>query len=587
MIVDRIVALQNASERLASGDLLVRIAEQVKGGELGALGQAFDDMTEKLADNILKRNQAAEEYQAIVKTTSDGFAIFDIQGRIVEVNTAYCTMLGYTRQELLEKHIFKIDSIENPEIVAKRMEKVIETGSDSFQAKHHRKDGIFVDVDVTITYLNLLGGRFYGFVRDITAQKQLELELGKAKDAAEFANKAKSEFLANMSHEIRTPMNGVLGMAQLLEMTALTEDQQSYVATLKTSGKNLVSLINDILDLSKVEAGKVTLELNEFSLNQSIKDLVLMQQSVIHEKGLKLDVDIAEDIPYTLVGDHLRIKQILINLVGNAVKFTKQGKIAISASILERHDDSVVLQLSVRDSGIGISPEALDKIFRPFVQADGSTTRKYGGTGLGLSICLSLTELMGGRIAVESTPDIGSCFTVTLPLGSIDNVGQAVEEHFSRVLCCDVPRLRILYVEDDPVNILFGRSLLKKLGHDIAVAENGRECLETLNQHEFDLLLMDIQMPVMGGEDALYEIRKKEQETGLRLPVIALTAFSMRGDQERYLKAGFDGYLSKPLTVHELVSEMKRVMDKYRAIGSMPPITTNQFVAHKFKEFFS
>jgi CheY-like chemotaxis protein len=395
---------------------------------------------------------------------------------------------------------------------------------------------------------------------DISELKQLAENLTIAKDAAESANIAKSQFLANMSHEIRTPMNGVLGMCQLLEMTELTVEQREYVESLKHSGNNLLSLISDILDLSKIEAGKIILELAEFSLHQSINDIVLMQKSVAFKKRLALEQNLAKDIPPLLVGDQLRIKQILLNLLGNAVKFTSQGSVAISTQLLEQHDNFALIQIAVRDSGIGILSESLDTIFNPFTQEDGSISRKFGGTGLGLTISLRLAEIMGGTISVESTPGTGSCFTLTLPFTVGREIITIQTATPQTAIAWAGPPLRILFVEDDQVNIKFGSILLNKMGHDVIVAENGRECLAALEQGTFDLVMMDIHMPIMNGEEALRKIRSKEQGTTKYQPVIALTAYSMRGDMERFLGEGFDGYVSKPLITRELVSEMKRVM---------------------------
>ena len=399
-----------------------------------------------------------------------------------------------------------------------------------------------------------------GIVQDISKRKQVEIDLLKAKAAADSANTTKSQFLANMSHEIRTPMNGVLDMTQLLEMTELTAEQREYVEALKLSGKNLLSLISDILDLSKIEAGKIIIETAEFSLHQSINDIVLMQKTVAYEKSLALDLNLSKGIPPLLVGDQLRIKQILLNLLGNAVKFTSQGSVAISTQLLEQHDNFALIQIAVRDSGIGISPESLDTIFKPFIQEDGSISRKFGGTGLGLTISLRLAELMGGTIGVESTPGVGSCFTVTLPFSIGRETATSQPATSITTAGWDGPPMRILYAEDDQVNIKFGSVLLKKMGLDVVVVENGRECLSALEHSTFDLVLMDIQMPVMTGEEALREIRSKEQGTTDHQPVIALTAYSMRGDEERFLGDGFDGYVSKPLITRELVAEMKRVM---------------------------
>ena len=477
---------------------------------------------------------------------------------IREVNLAAADMFGVARKQLVREPISRLLPKEGQQIFYQHLKQCFESRTaQNLEMRLLRNDSSLFWAHLQATPAQ--NGECWITLNDITERKQVEVELLQAKVQAESANRAKSQFLANMSHEIRTPMNGLLGMTQLLEMSELTEEQSEYIKLLRKSGNNLLSLINSILDLSKIEAGKIIIELAEFNLHQSIKDIIKMQQTVMFEKGLALDLKLADDIPDFLVGDQLRVKQILHNLLGNAIKFTSKGRITISSQLLEQHGDSVVVQIAVSDTGVGISSEAIDKIFMPFVQEDGSITRKYGGTGLGLTISRSLAETMRGSISVASSTGVGSCFTLSLPFTVSKNaVAQTV--HSTAAIVWDGPSLRILLVEDDQITILFGTSLLKKLGHEVIAVENGRECLAAMEQGTFDLVLLDINMPVMNGEETLKEIRKKELRTSLHQPVIALTAHSLSGDKERFIEEEFDGYVSKPLEIRELICEMNRVL---------------------------
>jgi PAS domain S-box-containing protein len=522
------------------------------------------DITERKQAEATLRRLANE--QSIILDNA-GVGITFVQNRQFKwTNRVLCQMFGYSPEEFTDASTRLIyPSQEDFEQTGQEAYFLLATGRTyTKELLLRRSDGSLFHAFYNGKLVNPadpIAGSIW-IISDETERYELQAKLVDARDAAESASRAKSEFLANMSHEIRTPMNGLLGMTQLLELTELTQEQQEYVAALKLSGKNLMSLVNDILDLSKIEAGKVDIIMAEFSLKQCINNSVLLQKLKTHEKGLKLEVDVSEEIPYLLVGDQLRIKQILHNLMENAVKFTAEGGVSIKAQLLEHLETSVLVRIAVGDTGIGISPEAVDNIFQAFTQEDGTTTRRYGGTGLGLTISRRLAELMGGTIHVESTPGVGSCFAVTLPFIIVTTViiPQAAAAPATTASDWDGPPLRVLFVENDQVNITFGTGLLKKLGHSVTTAENGRQCLAALEKGPFDVVLMDINMPVMSGEEALHEIRTQEKGKTTHLPVIALTAHSMRGDRERLLEAGFDGYVSKPMYIKDLADEMRRVV---------------------------
>jgi PAS domain S-box-containing protein len=404
------------------------------------------------------------------------------------------------------------------------------------------------------------GSYIAGTLQDITEHKQIEELLTSAKETAEATSRAKTELLGTLSHELRTPLNGVMGGVQLLEMTDLSPEQEEYLQMVSTSATNELALVNDLLDLAGLEASGLKVESVPFNLLESIKLAITLHRSTLETRGLPLITRLPEHLAQQVIGDGRRLTQIVSNLLGNAIKFTEQGEISLAADCISCGGGKLRLQLRICDTGIGIAAKDLQRIFDPFVQADMSSTRRFGGTGLGLAISCRLTERMGGSLQVKSQPGEGSSFTLELPFTPVDGtVAQTVPTADPSLAVWNGPSLTVLVAEDNETNLKAAAGLVKKLGLKAICAEDGKQALAHWMSGGVDVILMDIQMPVMDGSEATRFIRQREQSSGMHIPIIALTAHAMAGDRERLLAEGFDGYVAKPFQISELAAELEQV----------------------------
>ena len=534
-------------------------------------GLVTDITQRKAAEESLRESE--QRYRLLFERNLAGVFRCSLQGILLEYNDAGARILGYdSGADLVGRPA--MDIFFDPADKAASDQKMADHGTASNQEiRVRRKDGRPVWIMANTTMVNgATGTEIEGTFLDITLLKQAEEQMRLAKEAAESANRAKSEFLANMSHEIRTPMNGVIGMIDLALDTDLTAEQRDYLATVKSSAGALLEIINDILDFSKIEARKLELERVPFSVKEIVRATVKEFSVQARNKQLSLQCDFSADLPDMAIGDPGRLRQVLMNLVGNALKFTNQGEIVVR--VIRLHDNT--LQFSVSDTGIGISAEKQETIFEAFVQADTSSTRQYGGTGLGLAIVSQLVALMQGRIWLESKAGEGSTFYFTARFGLATAATAKEETHSSeeRTTAAPTKKLHILIADDNVVNLRLARSLLAKQGHSAVAVGSGREALSALKQQTFDLVLMDVQMPDMDGFETTKAIRSQERISQKHLPIVAMTAHAMIGDRERCLAAGMNSYVTKPVDATKLFTAIADAFHKDAASNAPQPQNT-------------
>ncbi|WKY47876.1 PAS domain S-box protein [Eubacteriaceae bacterium ES3] len=510
-------------------------------GQLGYIGLGIDITDRKELENGLIR------YRLLSEKVRDIILFVEKNGKIIDANNAAVNFYGYTRNELLNMTVFQLR--EDPDdFVLEQLGEAEQEGT-FFECRHQKKDGSLVPVEVSSKGTMIGKERILlSIIRDVTDRKKTEDALKKAKEEAEIASQAKSEFLANMSHEIRTPLNGIVGMVDLLRLSKLTEEQKENIEIVKTCSSALLNVINDVLDFSKMEAGKMKIIKKGFNLEELVDHIIKAQIPTAEEKGLSLNVSFSVTVPRYVEGDPHRLQQVLNNLLSNAIKFTEKGEVWVAVNNTPSAPEMV--SFTVKDTGMGIASSDLAKIFESFSQLDGSFTRRFGGTGLGLAISRQLVKLMGGSIEVVSVKNQGSRFQFTIPLKKgVVSQNPKIEERIS-----DIVSASVLIVEDDAVNQLVISKMLRECGYRVTVAGNGFEAVEMVKADAFDAILMDIQMPEMDGMEATQRIRKFNKQ----IPIIAVTAHALEGDRERFLANGMDNYVSKPIKLENLIDAIEK-----------------------------
>lgn len=514
----------------------------------------FQDVSQikRSEEQILYQKQY---FESLVQYSPVAIVTLDLQGNILQCNPAFETLFGYSRSEVFGMNLDSLIAPDEPVSATRNTSQALEGISVKEFSRRRRKDGSLVEVEIRGVPIIVEGQKLgvLGMYHDIT-------ELVEARKAAEAADRAKSEFLANMSHEIRTPMNGIIGMLDLMDGTALTAEQKDYLDTARESADSLLSLLNDILDFARIEAGQLSLENIDFDLRSIVEGVTRSLMNRAEAKGLEMACMIYRDVPTMLRGDPNRIRQVLVNLVGNAIKFTSQGEIIIRVQKLENRPNSAKLHFSVSDTGIGIPKERQKAIFERFVQVDGTTTRKYGGSGLGLAICSQIVQLMGGEIGLESQEEKGSTFWFDLLLEK-----QPHQKENQQAVPQELVKLPVLVVDDNHTNRVVLDKMVSGFGCRVSLVDNGKDAVELLLNaskcgRSFGLVLLDMQMPEMDGMQTLAMIKKNPAIADI--PVVILTSMGQQHNQEQLTAMGCAGYLAKPVRQQELFNLLLTVLGK-------------------------
>ena len=516
----------------------------------------------KSKENLAKAEAEIGRLSTALSQVNNSIAIANEQGEFVWVNNFFNKLTGYQLADLksLSNLELKELSVCGLQADSKEYQQVIQTKkSISFEHKSRTKTGETYYVISTLTPLINEFGEITEVMAvevDISEQKKTENDLLNAKLEAESSVRAKEQFLANMSHEIRTPMNAILGMAQLLEDTRISGVQKKYLNVIHDSSNNLLTIINDILDFSKINAGKIEIENVTFNLPQSLRDIKNSFSLRNSNSNVKMIFSIDKHIPKLVQGDSVRIKQILNNLLSNSFKFTSHGAIEVDIKLVGVGRTNTWIEFAVKDSGIGISQDTLPNIFDKFTQANSGITRNFGGTGLGLAIVKKLVQLMNGHITIDSELGKGTIVRVVLPLNTPENLKAPVDRSYANSKIYprqqNLKNINILLVEDNKMNQMLALQYLRKQGATVELSENGQEAYDKYIEGKFDVILMDLQMPVMGGLEATDLIRKSEKDREIRTPILAMTAHALQGDRENCLSHGMDDYISKPIKLGEL-----------------------------------